>query len=243
LEFKFVFLEPKIIMNKLIFTLLVTVSTLVNLCAEEFINVVEIKYEVFVENIDNHSTFQYNLPYETFHIVSPDRILTLNKYAADVDEVHLYDLTENFDYQVFLKGNNEGIAVKSPLSPIPTLVTNKTDDQIYQIGGMRCKKYEIILQDKPVEIYTTDVFGVNFTPFSQIQGYAMQYTFVDDVYGKVTYVAKSIYPTVTSESTFSLDGFRITDEVFPQDLRNPIDETLIAKESKSLFKLNKRNIT
>jgi|GEM_PF-3351933 len=231
-----------LIMNKLVFVLILLGTVLVQLRAEKSIHAVEIRYEVYVENKDNHSTFQYNLPYETFHVVSPDRVLTLNKYAADVDEIHLYDLSNKLDYQCFMKGQGQNIAVQSPLSPISSLIINKNDDQIYQIGGMRCKKYEILVKNELVEIYTTDVFGVNFTPFSEIKGYAMQYTFVDDVYGKVTYVAKSIYPTTYDESTFSLEGFQIKQEVFPQDLRNTIDETLIAKESKSLFKLNKKNI-
>ncbi len=228
-------------MYQLLLTLLFFISALFHLHAED-VHVVEIRYEIYVENEDKLSTFQYKLPYETFHIVSKDHILTLNKFAADVDEVHIYDLANKLDYQCFLKGENQSIAVKSPLSQIPTLVTDQSDDQIYQIGGTRCQRYEILHKGKPIEIYTTDVFGVDFTPFSQVQGYAMQYTFVDEVYGKVTYIAKSIYPTTTSESTFSLEGFQVTDKLFSQDKRNSIDERLISKESKSLFKLNKKNV-
>jgi len=229
-------------MNKLLFTLFVLLSTLSYLYAEDDVHVIEIRYEVYVENTDSLSSFQYNLPYEAYHVVSPDHILTLKKYAADVDEVHVYDLEHKIDYQCFLKLEEQSIAVKNPLFQIPTLVSNDNDGRIYQIGGMRCKKYEILHKGEPIEIYTTDVFGVDFTPFSQVQGYAMQYTFIDDVYGKVTYVAKSILPGVISKSTFSLDGFKITDKIYPEDLRNPIEKTLIAKESKSLFKLNKKKI-
>ena len=229
-------------MGKMLFTLLVLICNLTHLFANDDVHVIEIRYAVFVENTDSLSSFQYNLPYETIHIVSPDRILTMNKYAADVDETHIYDLENKFTYQCFFKDGDQGIAAKSPMTKIPSLVTDKSDDKTYQIGGMQCKRYEILVQDKLAEIFTTDAFGINFTPFSQVQGYAMQYSFVDEVYGKVTYVAKSIYPTLISAATFSLDGFQITDEIFPQDLRNPVDEVLITKESKSLFKLNKKDI-
>lgn len=224
------------------FTLFVFCTLFFELRAAEDVNVIEIRYEVYVENSDSLSSYKYNLPYETFHIVSPDHVLTLNKYAADIDEVHVYDLVNGLDYQCYQKDEKDKIAVKSPLAQIPTLVSNTNDEKLYQIGGMRCKKYEIIHNDTKIEIYTTDVFGVNFTPFSQVQGYAMQYTFVDDVYGRVTYVAKSIFPTVTDKSTFTLDDYRITDEVFPEDIRDSFDETIVTKESWSLFKLNKKKI-
>ena len=210
--------------------------------AEE-VNVIEIRYEVFVENTDSLNSYKYNLPYEAFHIVSPSNVLTLNKYAADVDEVHLYDLDELLDYRCYIKPEGESLAVKSPYQQIPTLVTNNNDERTYQIAGMLCKRYEILYKNKTIEIYTTDSFGVNFTPFSQISGYAMQYTFIDDVYGKVTYVAKSIFPTILDASAFSLDEFRITEEAFPDDVRSPFDDLIVAKESNSLFKLNRKTIS
>jgi len=228
---------------KIIPFLLIIFSALhFELYAEEDVHVIEIRYEVYVENSDSVSSYKYNLPYETFHIVSPNHVKTLNKYAADIDEVHVYDLVNGLDYQCYFKGEKEKIAVKSPLAQIPTLVSNTNDEKLYQIGGMRCKKYEIVHNDTKIEIYTTDVFGVNFTPFSQVQGYAMQYTFVDEVYGRVTYVAKSIFPTVIDKSTFTLDDYRVTDEIFPVDIRDSFQETIINKESWSLFKLNKKKI-
>lgn len=209
----------------------------------ETINVIEINYEVFVENTDSLNSYKYNLPYEAFHIVSPNNVLTLNKYAADVDEVHLYNLDEFVDYRCYIKEEGESLAVKSPFKQIPTLITNNNDETRYQIAGMLCKRYEILYKNKTIEIYTTDSFGVNFTPFSQISGYAMQYTFIDDVYGKVTYVAKSIYPTVLDASAFSLDAFKVTENAFPDDVRSPFDELIVAKESSSLFKLNKKTLS
>lgn len=210
----------------------------------EVVNVIEIRYEVFVENTDSLNSYKYNLPYEAFHVVSPNKVLTMNKYAADVDEVHLYHLDDLLDYRCYIKdAGEENVAVKSPLQQIPTLVTNNNDETRYQIAGMICKKFEILHKNTTVEIYTTDSFGVDFTPFSQIGGYAMQYTFVDDVYGRVTYAAKSIFPTVVDASYLSVDDYKITDEAFPADVRTNLDEQIVANESNSLFKLSKKKIS
>ena len=223
----------------LVFSLFLT-----NLTQAEVVNVIEIRYEVFVENTDSLNSYKYNLPYEAYHVISPNKVLTLNKYSADVDEVHLYNLDELLDYRCYIKAEGEeSVAVKSPLQQIPTLVTGNNDETRYQIAGMICRKYEILHKNTTVEIYTTDSFGVDFTPFSQIGGYAMQYTFVDDVYGRVTYAAKSILPTVVDSSFLSLDNFRVTEEAFPDDIRSSFDEEIVARESNSLFKLNKKKIS
>jgi len=208
----------------------------------EEVNVIEIRYQVFVENADSLSSYKYKLPYETFHIVSPDKVVTMSKYAADIDEVHMYDLEDVLDYRFYFRENGENLAVKSPLQQIPTLVTNTDDEQRYQIGGMLCKRYEVVHKNSTIEIYTTDSFGVDFTPFSQVRGYAMQYSFIDDVYGRVTYIAQSIFPTVADASIFGLSNYKVTEKAFPEDLRNPLEELLVAKESSSLFKLNKKKI-
>jgi len=230
-------------MLRIAILLYLTVFLSPTLYAEEDIHVIEIRYEVYVENVDSLSSYKYNLPYEAIHVVSPDKIITLNKYAADVDEFHLYDLKESLDYRFYLKDDGQNVAVKSPLQQIPTLVTGNNDERRYQIAGMLCKRYEMQYKDTTIEIYTTDSFGVNFTPFSQVSGYAMQYTFVDEVYGKVTYKAKSIYPTLVSNQAFSLESFEITDELFPADVRSSFDEAIVSKESVSLFKLNKKKIS
>ncbi len=213
------------------------------LFAEEGVNVIEIRYEVFVENTDSIGSYKYKLPYETYHVVSPDKILTLNKYAADIDEVHMFDLNEDIDYRLYFLQEAENLAAQSPIQRIPTLVTNSNDEKLYQIGGMLCKRYEIVYKNSTIEIYTTDTFGVNFTPFTQVSGYAMQYSFIDEVYGRVTYVARSISPSIVDPAIYSLNGYKITDEVFPEDIRGSFDEVIVAQESSALFKLNKKQIS
>lgn len=230
-------------MNKYLLTIFGLLFLLPSQLRANGIHVIEIRYEVYVENTDSLSSYKYNLPYEAYHIVSPNNVLTQNKYAADLDEVHLYNLDELLDYRCYIKAEGESIAVKKPLQQIPTLVSNTNDEKLYQIAGMLCKKYEIIYKNTTVEIYTTDSFGVDFTPFSQISGYAMQYTFVDDVYGRVTYAAKSIFPTIVDSSAFSIADFKITEDAFPDELRTSFDDIIIAKESHSLFKLNKKKIS
>lgn len=232
------------IVYKTFIALIVLTFFLPNLVYAEPVNVIEIRYEVYVENTDSLNSYKYNLPYEAFHVVSPNKVLTLNKYAADLDEVHLYNLDDLLDYRCYIKEEGEeSIAVKTPLQLIPTLVTNNNDETRYQVAGMICKKYEILHKNTKVEIYTTDSFGVDFTPFSQLGGYAMQYTFVDDVYGRVTYAAKSIFPTIVDESVLSVDKYKITEELFPEDVRTSLDEEIVANESSSLFKLNKKKIS
>ena len=230
-------------MYRSILTLIIILLWLPNLVQAEDVHVIEIRYDVFVQNTDSLSSYKYNLPYEAYHIVSPNKVLTLNKYAANVDEVHLYNLDDFIDYRCYLKEEGENIAVKSPLQQIPTLVTNNNDETRYQIAGMLCEKYEILHKNTTVEIFTTNSFGVDFTPFSKIKGYAMQYSFVDDVYGRVTYVARSIIPTTVDAAVLSVDKFKITEEIFPDELRSSLDEIIVAKESNSLFKLNKKNIS
>jgi len=230
-------------MLRITFIFYLAVLNFSSLRANGDIHVIEITYQVFVENLDSLSSYKYKLPYESVHIVSPDKVLTLNKYAADVDEIHLYYLNELLDFQLFLKDAGQPVAVKNRMQQIPTLVTNSIDERVYQIAGMLCKRYEIIYKNTTVEIYTTDSFGVNFSPFTQVSGYAMQYTFIDEVYGRVTYQAKSIFPTMATKQTFSIDDYNVRTEVFPEDLRSQFDEDIIVKESTSLFKLNRKKIS
>lgn len=231
---------------KLIFTFYLCLFSFITFCLpsiqEQDVHALKIKYQIFVENIDSLEVYKYAFPYEEVHYVASDKILSVQKFNDDQEgNLKIYDLKEQNYFSCFLNNIGEKIAAKLPFQNIVNILEKKEAIKKYQIAGMPCERYAASHQGVLLEIFTTDIFGIDFCPLSKTSGYAMQYSYFDPQFGKITYLATEVLPTKVDYNLFSIEEFKIQRGMFETE-QSKWNSEIVKHESSSFYSLFNKKI-
>ena len=205
--------------------------------SENDIYALKINYQVFVEHTDSLELYKFSLPYQEVHFVSSNKILSVQKFNDNNEgNLKIYDLEDENSFSCFVDNRGDKVAAREPFKNVLKIQGKKISQKKYQIAGMPCEVYEVTHQGKTLEMFTTDIFGIDFCPMTKSIGYALQYSYVHPQFGKVTYIATEVIPTKVANGLFSLEEFRIQRGEFETEKSN-WNEKVIQYESSKLYDL------
>lgn len=173
---------------------------------------VEVEYALLVDEDVPDVMLQF-LPQRIFIGIHEKGVIVRGEYmggrATDYD---LHPAGDAFWYQC--RGKDE--AIQQPFTGATDIIY--TDDPPVTIADLPCKRAIAIVDGDSIDIYYTDIFGVDFCQIAAIRGFAMYYS--KTVNGlEVTYQAVRFKPGNFPPAMFDLSTRRITPYKPPKEDR------------------------
>ncbi|MDB4297417.1 hypothetical protein N9901_01540 [Flavobacteriaceae bacterium] len=150
----------------------------------------------------------------------------------------LYDYNDQIKYNRYVKYNTK-LAFKDSF-PKPQINMKKIGVNSKKILGYSCDRYYGVLNNYPIDVYTTKQLGLKYVKWFNIDGFLMKYTSFSKKYGMYTATAISIDQKLIVKKDLTIKDYNIIDTHFKNNcigsyysnLDKAIPNTWITKEIK-----------